>query len=292
MRVTEMMRYNSMTRVLTQLSSKQAKAAEQALTGSRIGAPSDDPMAAAQIVRLKSQRQELAEYREGMSTARGDIDYAENTLGQASDLMLRVKELAMQGANSTLPDEGRASLAQEVESLREEMVRLANTQGSRGYLFSGTNTTTLPWDSNGNYAGNNESQMLEVGRGVTVAVSPSGPNAFNKPGGQNAFAVLNDLVTALRGNDISGIQSSLDTIDDTHTQIVAERSRVGLTLDRLTSADSALEFAQGGLDKQTNELGAADPFEAYSASTTFAQALERAVAVSQQILNLGSLSRI
>jgi flagellar hook-associated protein 3 FlgL len=291
MRVTEMMRYNSMTRVLTQLSSKQAKAAEQALTGSRIGAPSDDPMAAAQIVRLKSQRQEMVEYREGIGTARGDIDYAENTLGQASDLMLRAKELAMQGANSTLPDEGRASLAQEVNSLREEMVRLANTQGSRGYLFAGTNTTTLPWDANGNYAGNNESQMLEVGRGVTVAVSPSGPNAFNKPGGQNAFSVLNNLVTALQSNDLSGIQASLDSIDDTHTQMVAERSRVGLTLDRLTSSDSALEFAQGGLDKQTNELGSADPFEAYSASTTFAQALERAVAVSQQILNLGSLAR-
>jgi flagellar hook-associated protein 3 FlgL len=292
MRVTEMMRYQSMTRVLTSLSARQAKAAQQALSGQRIETPSDDPMAAAQIVRLRSQRQEMADYRTSISTTRGDIDFAESTLAQAGDLIIRAKELALTGSNTTLPDDGRAALAQEVGSLREELVRLANTQGSRGFLFSGTNTTTTPFDIGGNYAGNNESQQIEVGRGVTVNVTPSGPNAFSPAGGENAFAVLGDLYDALTSNDPNAVRGTLDRIDTAHLQLTTERSRVGLTLERLSIADNALQFAEDGLDKQTNDLGAADPFEAYTATTTLAQALERAVAVSQQILNLGSLSRM
>jgi flagellar hook-associated protein 3 FlgL len=291
MRVTEMMRYQSMTRVMTSLSSRQAKAAQQALTGQRIQTPSDDPMAAAQIVRLRSAKQEMTNYRSGISTAQGDIDFAEGTLSQAGDLMIRARELALQGSNSTLPDDGRQALAQEVGSLREELVRLANTQGSRGYLFSGTNTTTAPFNITGAYAGNAESQQLEVGRGVTVAVSPSGTKAFNAPGGQNAFAVLENLYNALTSNDVPAVRATLDPLSATHTQLVTERSRVGLTLERLSVADATLEFAEGGLEKQQSDLGAADPFEAYTASTTLAQALERAVAVSQQLLNLGSLAR-
>lgn len=292
MRVTEMMRYQSMTRVMGSIATRQAKAAEQALTGQRIQAPSDDPMAAAQIVRLRSSRQEMTEYREGISTARGDVDFAESTLAQAGDLMVRAKELALAGSNTTLPAEGRAALALEVGSLREELVRLANTQGSRGYLFSGTNTNTAPFDIDGNYAGNLESQQLEVGRGVTVGVSANGPGAFNPAGGENAFGVLNDLYQALGANDVEAVRGTLDALGDAHNQLVTERSRVGLTLDRLSVADSALQFAESGLEKQENDLGAADPFEAYSATTVLAQALERAVAVSQQILNLGGLNRL
>jgi flagellar hook-associated protein 3 FlgL len=291
MRVTEMMRYQSMTRTLTSLSSRQAKAAEQALTGQRIQMPSDDPVAAAQILRLRSAKQEMTDYRSGISTAKGDIDFAESTLAQAGDLVIRAKELALLGSNTTLADDGRAALAQEVGSLREELVRLANTQGSRGYLFAGTNITTTPFDIDGNFAGNDESQQLEVGRGVTVSVSASGSNAFNAAGGENAFTVLRDLFEALSSNDVAGVRETLKPLEDTHNQMVTERSRVGLSLDRLSVADSALAFAEGGLDKQQSDLGAADPFEAYTATTTLAQALERAVAVSQQLLQLGSLSR-
>lgn len=292
MRVTEMMRYQSMTRVMTSLASRQAKAAQQALTGQRLEGPSDDPMAAAQLVRLRSQKQEMTDYRTGISTTKGDIDFAESTLAQGTDLLVRAKELALAGSNSTLPDDGRAALAQEVNSLREELMRLANTQGSRGYLFAGTNTATSPFDIDGNYAGNDQSQQIEVGRGVTVNITPSGLNAFNPAGGENTFALLRDLSDALSANDPDAVRGTLDRLDTAHLQMTTERSRVGLTIERLNVADGALRFAEDGIDKQSHELGAADPFEAYSSATTLAQALERAVAVSQQILNLGSLSRL
>jgi flagellar hook-associated protein 3 FlgL len=107
----------------------------------------------------------------------------------------------------------------------------------------------------------------------------------------DAFKALSDLFTALNNNDPDAVRATLDPIEKSHVQMVTERARTGLTLDRLSVADSALEFAEGGLGKQENDLGAADPFEAYTATTTLAQALERAVAVSQQLLNLGSLAR-
>src|SRR5690606_40213660 len=67
MRVTEGMRYHSITRVLSGLATRQAQAAQRALTGERVGAPADDPIGAAQLLRLRSSVTEMNDYRRAIA---------------------------------------------------------------------------------------------------------------------------------------------------------------------------------------------------------------------------------
>ncbi|MFO7178172.1 MAG: flagellar hook-associated protein FlgL [Pseudomonadota bacterium] len=291
MRVTEGMRYHSITRVLTGIAKRQAEAAQRALTGERMGAPSADPVGAAQLLRLRSSVAEMNDYRKAISAVRGDLEFAESTLAEASQLISRARELAVQGANTTLVSADRRALAQEVESVREELIRLANAKGSRGYVFAGTRIDTEPFDETGAFHGNDASQVLEIGRGVRVQVSASGALAFTAAGGQDVFQVLESLRQALEADDDEAVRGTLDSIGAAHDQVVKERSRVGLVVGRLTVADTTLEHLGKDLEKQMSDVGAADPFRAYSEATALTQALERAIAVSQQILSLGSLSR-
>lgn len=99
------------------------------------------------------------------------------------------------------------------------------------------------------------------------------------------FADLDALATALSSNDRTAIAASIDQVDAGQKQIITERSRNGLIVSKLDSTDSVLEQLGFDLGKRQIDVGAADPFEAYSRMTVLAQSLERAVQVSRQLLD-------
>src|SRR5688572_22012706 len=142
MRVTDNMRFASAQRSLSALRSRHAELTNQVTSGSRIGAPSDDPVAAARMTRVAAQASRTADYRATIDTVRSDIRLSESTLAEASNLMVRAQELAMQGANGSLTAEDRRTLATEVAALQSQFISTANTRGERGFLFSGNLTDT------------------------------------------------------------------------------------------------------------------------------------------------------
>ncbi|HEX2670283.1 MAG TPA: hypothetical protein VHM25_05395, partial [Polyangiaceae bacterium] len=97
MRITEQMRYESVSNNLSQLSTRQAKAAQESQTGLRVNLPSDDPIAAAELARLKASQGQISARRNTITAVRGDAELAESSLQQASDLLATAKDLAMQG---------------------------------------------------------------------------------------------------------------------------------------------------------------------------------------------------
>ena len=70
-------------------------------------------------------------------------------LAQAGSLYQRVQEIAIQGANGTLDAQDRENLAQEVQDIKTELVRIGNTRGTRGFIFGGTLTATPPYSDAG-----------------------------------------------------------------------------------------------------------------------------------------------
>ena len=109
MRVTEQMRYDSVSTNLSQLSSRQSKAALEAQTGMRVNLPSDDPIAASELARLSASQSQITARRGAITAVRGDAELAESSLQQASDLMATAKDLAIQGADGILRAEERAN---------------------------------------------------------------------------------------------------------------------------------------------------------------------------------------
>ena len=94
MRVTENLKYANVLRNLSGLASQQADASKKALSGSAIANPSDDPVAAAELVRNRAALSRIESHRSTIRTVLGDTELAEGTLAQASDLFASAKELA------------------------------------------------------------------------------------------------------------------------------------------------------------------------------------------------------
>ena len=151
MRIADNMRFDTVQRSLSALRSRQATLTAQLSSGSRIASPSDDPIAASGLTRIAAQSARTADYRSTISTVRSDLELSEAGLAQASDLMVRAKELALQGSNGSLTADDRRMLANEVDTIQKQFISTANARGSRGFLFSGNLTDKAALDENGSY---------------------------------------------------------------------------------------------------------------------------------------------
>jgi flagellar hook-associated protein 3 FlgL len=281
------MRFGSVQRSLASLRSRHATLTNQLSSGRKILAPSDDPVAAAKLARLDARAKRTADYQNTISAVRADIELSEGTLNQASQLMVRANELAIAGANDALSASDRSALAVEAQSLREQLLATVNARGQRGYLLSGSQTSTPPFAADGTYQGDDFEHEIEIAPGVRSRVSVTGAAAFTTAGGTDAFAALDALHTALLSNDSSAISATLDAIESSRQQIVRAQGQSGLIMNRLDTADEALSVTALELAKQNSALGDVDPFAAISELTQLSTTIEQSIAVARQTLTIG-----
>jgi flagellar hook-associated protein 3 FlgL len=284
MRVSDNMKIDTVNRSIAGAQARQMAATREASSGSRIGAPSDDPVAAARLARIQASIQSAAAYRASIASVQGDVELAETTLASAGEIMQRVQEIALQGANDTLPASERSMLAVEVAGLRKQLVSLANTKGSTGYLFGGTEQTVSPFDVNGAFNGNSNPHTVEIAQGLTLDVNADGAKAFTVAGGRDVFADFTALENALNANDGTAVSATVNSLDTSRRQIVAARIDAGDKLNRLGTADAAHDQADTILQSQRHTVADADPAAAYSRLIATQQALESALAVARSTL--------
>ena len=293
MRIADSTRYEAVKQGIQTATLQQFKASQQASSGLRVGAPSDDPVAAAQALRNNGASARVESYRATIRTVRGDAELAESTLAQAGDLIDRAKEIALQGANGSLNASERNDLATEVDQLRQTMLALANQKGSQGYLFAGSKTDTQPFDATGAFVADDTDRQVEIGPNLVATVSTSGAKAFTAAaGGRDILADLDALKTALANNDVSGVQATVNTLDTASRQLVAARVDAGLKAARLDASDTAHQETQTVLANQLQSLVGVDPATAYSRFVQAGQAVDQAVAVSKRMLDTLGNSRL
>jgi len=291
MRVTENMRYDSVTTNLSSLASRQAKAAQEAQTGVRVNLPSDDPVAAAQLARLSASQNQIAARQSTVTSVRGDAELAESQLQQASDLMARAKELAVQGANGSLGADERTAMAKQIQDIKTQLIGVANTKGSAGFIFAGSQDQTQPFDDKGVFSGDDLDHVVDIGNSTPTAVNASGAKAFTAAGGRDVFADLDTLATALANNDQAGVSGTLTNLDTSRAQITNAQAQAGAVINRLDASDSVLSAAKLSSQKTSSEVGSADPAQAYSNLTQLNNALQQSISVAKTVLDIGAFKQ-
>lgn len=159
----------------------------------RINKLRDDPMAASRSTRFQSEIFRNERYTKNVQSVRDTIATAEGDLRSAMDVLQRIRELGVQGANGTLDTTQMGSIGQEVDQLLGELVTIANTKDQNGnYLFAGTASRTTPFrltmgrvaGGDGDkvvsvdYMGNIGRNAAEVSEGAQVGINLPGNVAF------------------------------------------------------------------------------------------------------------------
>ena len=138
------------------------------------------------------------QHQETVDEAQSWQNVTDTALGEIGDIVLRVRDLAVQGANGALGPQRRATIAHEVNQLIHSIKSAANAQYAGRYVFAGSATLTQPYQLGANdaYSGNAEVVKREIGPGVQIDLNTVGQSTF----GDDTIGLmktLRDIVTDL-----------------------------------------------------------------------------------------------
>ena len=255
------------TQQIGSLRAQAEKLQKQIGTGERLERSSDDPVAAARLRMLaRSERIATVDNRNS-DLAEADLSVTDRTLTSIADVVVRVKELAVQGANSSLSDDQRAALGIEVASLRETLVQLANARNISGHALFGGQATGPAYVDDGTtvqYVGTADKTPLEIGEGQSVTPGLLGPEAFqfDSAGGQtDLFAVLGGLATALAAGGQAAVDASsasLGTLDAGLEKVTSAQTVVGSRLNWIDLMAERRENNAERVAEERSQVGGAD----------------------------------
>lgn len=221
----------------------------QVSTGRRILKPSDDPAQSARILDLGQALAATKQQQLNADTAAYRSGLEEGTLGSVTDLLQRVRELTVQGANATQNNDTRRSIAVEVRQRLDELLALSNRKDANGeYLFSGFQGQTQPFTRSGNsfsYNGDQNQRFLEVGPGIQMVERDPGSEVFQRiRNGNGIFATADNPANTGTGIIDPGTASS-GFVADTYTITFAQALPTGPITYTVTGAVSGVVVAAG-----------------------------------------------
>lgn len=144
---------NTYDNAVGQLMSRQSTLSQlqaQLSASKRVLRPSDDPTAAAQAERAVTRQSRVVSEQRALEVQRNAVTEAESTLGSAVSAVQDFRTLVVQAGNGALSATDRASIAQQLATLRDQILGYANTKDSNGLpLFAGLGSTATPFVDSG-----------------------------------------------------------------------------------------------------------------------------------------------
>lgn len=225
----------------------------QISTGKRILSPSDDPAGSVQMLNLQREISVSEQYLVNADKAENKLSIEEGVLSGSTDMLQRIRELAVQGLNDTNSQQDRQAIAAEINELNEQLLSLANTRDSNGeYMFSGFKSNTQPFNNlNSAYEGDEGQRNLKIGAGVFIETNDPGDQVFS------ADIIATTVSTTGGGTleitDASGVAETFPAI--TFTYLGGAPAQYQVDYASTPPVSATFDYTAG----ENVELGSVDP---------------------------------
>jgi len=274
---------------LFQTQDQEQTALEQLSTQKRVNVPSDDPLAAAQVVANQDQTAQAAQYLQNIDTLTVQMQTADSALSSVVTALTQAINIGVQGSDGTLPATNLQQLAQTVQSIQSQLVQLGNTSISGTYLFGGTATTTPPFTldpssaSGVTYNGNNNVNNIDLGNGSVLQANVPGSQLFQNAGG-DVFNSIQQLITALQSGNTASVATATTQVRTAFDQLTTQRGFYGDGINQLSATQGFLQQEQITLKSQENNLVGVDLAQVATELTQAQTAHQAALAAAARIL--------
>lgn len=241
MRVTSNMSADNSLYNIQQGQAKLNRLQDLTASGRNINLPSDDPINSRILLdvgdKLKAGDQYLSNIKKSMTWQQ----FTNTALTGMSDVMRLAKQQAATMTAGSSDATVRQNAVSQLQTLKQQMVDMGNTQLGDQYLFGGALNSTPPFSGTAPYyAGDETALKIEIGNSTTQQMNIPGnqlltaDGAVSQPyGTTNVFKAFDDLIAAVTANNVPGIQAAAQAIEAGSKQIVNAQSDVASRMTRL-----------------------------------------------------------
>ena len=220
---------------------------ERLSSGSRINRAGDDAagLAISENLRatIRGMRQAKRNAQDGISM----VQVTEGGLNEISNMIIRLRELAIQAASDTIGDKERGFTDREFQALKSEIQRIADSS-----------------NFNGNPLLNGKAGIFEIQVGVNN--NPMSDRIVYNA--ENANVTLESL--GLVGESVAtkvGAQTTLSALDESLMKVNSVRADLGAMQNRLQSTTNSLAISDENLSAANSRIRDADLAEEVSSMT-------------------------
>jgi len=239
---------------LNQTSRSLSRSFERISSGQRIARAADDAAGLGVAENLRRTSASAAVAQRNTNDGMSFIAVAEGASSEVGNLLVRMRELAVQGASETLDDDERAYVQSEFVALSTEVDRIAEVTEFNGQALTNGTLTDV---------------SVQVGVNATA--------------NDQIAITLGDLTTATLGVDTgavdmstaAGASAALAAIDTAIETVSSYRAAYGATENRLSSALNNLETFEQTTKEAESRIRDAD-FGAETATLSQNQILQQA----------------
>ena len=218
-------------------------AMERLSTGKRINYATDDAAGQAIATRLQAEIQGISMATRNVADAQSLMDTADGALAETHNILLRMRELAVQASTGTLNSDDNAALDAEYQQLEAEIDRIATSSKWAGSdLFTGT------------------ARVFHVGTKATDTLS----HTIASMGTADILADIdhdNDAATADQAADLltaTAARATITMLDAAIKTVSTERGSLGALSNRLSSTISNLDQVRVNLSASQGRIQDAD----------------------------------
>ena len=225
-------------------------------SGLRINSAKDDAAGLYTVQRMTADVRGLNQAARNAADGISLSQTAEAALGQISDNLQRVRELAVQAANGTVED--RTGLQTEVDLLTAEISRIVDTASFNGVqLLDGTQTAALEFQ-----VGQDATDQISI---AATALNISTITAYSATGASTI-----DVST-----DANAAQAALTTLDTDIDSVSGLRATFGATQNRFEAVIASVQSYAENVSASRSRIQDAD-FAAETANLTKTQIMQQA----------------
>ena len=262
----------------------QSIAMQQLSTGKRINSARDDAAGMAISTRMTHQIRSLNQAVRNAGDAISLIQTAEGATNEITDMMQRMRELAVQAVNDTNDNAQRSYLDLEFQQLKQEIVHISDTTEWNGFpVLNGT-------------AGERVGEMplfkvTSENKFGSVFINPTTSRSLGgSDGGEKQTLTISGTAVTTGDITVGGVTVSLDSTDIGSTSLIASKIQSTLSNDASFSSSSGRSVTVSGsvvtIVYASDEGAVSDTGVSYSAINGMAVA----VATSREAIATGKES--
>jgi len=304
MRVTTKMLTSSLLNNVNSNLTQLQKYENQLSSDVKVDKVSDDPVAAAKILKAKSELKSQEQYSTNMEYASGWLKSVDDALASVDDVLQRAREIAVSGSNGATAIESSKALGEEVSSIIGELVHVGNTDYNGSYIFAGGESSTVPFTtipadgsnitevnfiiSDSATLEDTFTQKVEISKGVTIDLS-AGQMSFHTDGSgdtdiNSSFKTLIKLRDYLVSGDQDSVNDLIGEIDSLIDNVISERAVVGAKSNRIEQAQGRSESFNTSLNTLISNLGDTDYAETSALYSSQQAVYEASLTVGANII--------
>lgn len=274
---------------------------EKLSTGRNINRPSDDPVGITYSLRYRSELAINERFQDNVDSATSWLDFNDTLLSQVTDVLKRVKELAVQGSSGTNPQVALDNIAGEVEQLKEQIFDIANSQFKGKYVFNGQLTDQITYDP----SVDPKTVLTDHGKleyiintGVKLTVNLNGNDVFGYPPAStgvtvnppntneedNLFHVLNQIVSNLRSGNYAGVNSQIPLLESRMDKVLTQQAEIGARINRIELVEDRLKDLNLNLETLQSKTEDADLEELIIRSKVNENVYQASLAIGSKII--------